>query len=115
MQSLSLAQIFGEGAFQDANVLVIQKASFLKLTPLSNNTAESLLIAILITALVNFRGAITDENNQVITDENDQQIYFDNSEAFELIKMINWSPFGLMRNNQPYINHQIIVEAYDPN
>jgi hypothetical protein len=104
MQPLTLTQLFGEGAFQDANVLVIQKANLLRLTPNANNTGESLLAAILITALINFRGVITDENNQPIA--------YNNSEAFELIKIIGWSPFFFKRNNQRYMNHQIIVETY---
>lgn len=112
MESLSLVQLFGEGAFQDENILVIQKSSLLRLTPITDNTAESLLVAILITALQNFQGIITDENNQPIIDENNQSITFDNSEAFELIKIIPWKPFQINRNNQPYILHQIIVFSY---
>lgn len=79
MESLTITQLFGVGAFPDVNNLVIQKSSLLKLTPKLNNTAESLLIAILITALRNFQGTITDENNRVITSESDQLLCFDNS------------------------------------
>lgn len=113
LNSLSLAQLFGEGAYQDASVLIIQKSDLLRLTPKTVNTAESLLVGILITALSNFQGIITGENNQPITDENNQQITFDNSEAFELVKIIEWMPFQFIRNNQKYINNQIIVSAYD--
>lgn len=35
-------------------------------------------MGLLITALANFKGTITDENNQPITDENNQAIIFDN-------------------------------------
>ncbi|MBN3924002.1 hypothetical protein [Nostoc sp. NMS4] len=112
LQSLSLTQLFGEGTFQDASVLIIQKASLLRLSPSVNNAAESLLVAILITALNSFQGTITDENNQSISDENNQSITFDNSEAFELIKLIEWKAFQILRNNQKYINNQIIVEGY---
>ncbi|MEH2065138.1 MAG: hypothetical protein V7K50_23240 [Nostoc sp.] len=112
MQLLSLTQIFGEGAYQDANMLVIQKASLLGLTPLSTNTAESLLVGILITALSAFQGVITDENNQAITDENNQPIDFDNSEAFLLLKMFLWQPFQFDRSNTKYINNQIIINEY---
>lgn len=85
------------------------------MTPLIDNTAESLLASMLITALANFQGNITNENNQPITDENNQILTFDNSEAFELIKMIEWMPFQFERNNQKYINNQIIIEAYTLN
>lgn len=113
--SLSLAQIFGEGAFQDANTLVIQKASLLKLIPTANNTAESLLVGILITALSNFKGVIVEENNQAITDENNQMITFDNSDVFESLKIFEWIPFQIFRSNQKYINNQILVEKYTKN
>lgn len=112
LQHLSLAQLFGDGAYQDTDVIVIEKASLLKLLPSVSNRAESLLVAILITALANFKGVITDENNQAITTETGETITFDNSEAFELIKMIEWQAFGFSRNNQPSINNQIIIEQY---
>lgn len=138
LKSLSLTQLFGDGAYQNASFLVIQKASLLRLTPLPINTAESLLVGIILTALTNFaKGVITDENNQCITDgsktitdennncisdENNQCIvfeipqcfYFDNSESFELIQMIEWKPFSFTRNNQKYINNQIIVDSFTP-
>lgn len=115
MQYLSLVELFGEGAFQDANFLIIQKASLLNLTPLVKNTAESLLVGILVTALPNFKGVISDENNQLICDENGDSIIFNNSDSFELIKMIEWKAFQIIRNNQKYLNNQIIIESYAPN
>lgn len=112
METLSLAQLFGEGAVQNENTLVIQKSSLLRLTPLANNTAESLITALLITALQNFQGILTDENNQPITDENNQPFTFDNSEIFELIKIIGWKPYRIKRANQLYIANQVIVFNY---
>ncbi|MCC5619253.1 hypothetical protein LC605_30115 [Nostoc sp. CHAB 5836] len=115
MQLFSLNQLFGQGAFQDTNILVIQKASLLKLTPHVTNKASALLAAILITALENFQGIIVDSNNQPITDSDNQPITYDNSEAFECLQMIGWKPFRFFRNNQPFINHQIIFTGYAPN
>ncbi|HYX19068.1 MAG TPA: hypothetical protein VE944_32900 [Nostoc sp.] len=115
MQSLTLEQVFGGGASQNANNLIIQKSSLLRLTPQINNTPESLLAAILITAIANFQGIITDENNQAIIDENNQAIEFDNSEMFELLKIIDWEPFQSTRDGQKYINNQIIIFSYAPN
>lgn len=115
MESLTLSQLFGEGATQTSSTLIISKADLIKLTASANNTAESLLVAILLTALANFQGLITDENGQLITDENGAAISFDNSESFELLKMIPWQPFLSARNNQPYIFNQIIVFVYAPN
>lgn len=114
LSSFSLAQLFGEGAYQDASVLVIQKSS-LRLTASTTNTAESLLVAILINCLQNFQGIITDENNQAITDENNQPIAFNNLEAFELLRIFQWNAFQIARNNQKYIRNQVIVEVYSAN
>jgi hypothetical protein len=113
MEFLSLSQLFGEGTTQTPNTLSISKAGLVGLTASANNTAESLLVGILLTALANFQGVITDENNQPITDENDQAIAYDNSESFELLKLIAWSPFTAARNSQPYIFHQLIVFRYE--
>lgn len=115
MNELTLAQLFGVNASQDGQNLFIDKSDLPLLTPSANNTAESLLVAILLKALENFAGTLTDENNQPITDELNQPITFDNSDAYELLKIINWKPFQLIRNGQKYINHQIIVFQYAKN
>jgi hypothetical protein len=115
LNRLTLADIFGKGATQDATVLVIQKSNLSRLTPQVNNTAESLLVAILITALSAFSGTLADGNEQSITDENGTPLTFDNSEDFELLKIIGWTPFQFVRNGQKYINNQIIVSGYDAN
>lgn len=115
MNSLSLAQLFGEGVFQNEENLIINKNSLKGLTPHHSNTANSLLAAIMVTSLSNFQGAIVDENNQAITDENNSPLTFDNSEIFELIKMISWKPYRITRKGQPYILHQIILFSYASN
>lgn len=115
MQQLSLTQIFGVGASQDADVLIINKTSLKRLTPTANNTAESLLAAILLTALENFQGSITDENNQPITDETGQCITFDNSEVFEKLGLINWDAFFTKNGTALFQINQIIVFSYAPN
>ncbi|MEH2146250.1 hypothetical protein [Nostoc sp.] len=115
LQSLSFADLFGKGATQTSDVLVIQKNSLVRLTPQSNNTAESLFAAILITALSAFSGSITTENGEVLTDDTGQSIDYDNTEAFENLKIINWKPFQIVRNGQKYVNNQIIVFLYDAN
>ncbi|MEH2065137.1 MAG: hypothetical protein V7K50_23235 [Nostoc sp.] len=50
MAELTLQQIFGANATQDATTLTIHKADLLRLTASSTNTGESLLTGILITA-----------------------------------------------------------------
>ncbi|MEH2287164.1 hypothetical protein [Nostoc sp.] len=115
MQRLTLAQIFGAGTSQDMNVLIINKASLLGLSATTNNTAESLLAAIFVTALQNFQGAITDENDVTLTDENEQPIAFDNSEAFDGIGLMQWKPFFAKKDIILYQINQIIAFIYVPN
>lgn len=115
MESLSLNQLFGEGATQTPTMLTISKAGLVGLTASANNTAESLLVGILLTALANFQGVITDDNNQPITDENGVAISYDNSESFELLKIIPWQAFMSARKNQPYVTNQIIIFQYAKN
>lgn len=64
--NIPIEKIFGAGFFQDANVLVIQKASLPMLIPSSNNTAESLLAAILLLASQLTKAQLT-ANSQPIT------------------------------------------------
>lgn len=112
INSLSLAQLFGKDAFQDENVLTIKKSSLPRLSPNPINTAESLLVGILLKSSENFQGIITNENNQPITDQNNQPITFDNSDAYELLKVITWKPYQVNRDSQPHIINQIIIVTY---
>lgn len=48
MAELTIAQIFGANATQDATTLTIHKADLPRLTPSATNTAESLLTGILL-------------------------------------------------------------------
>ena len=50
MAKLTLIEMFGSGATQDATSLTIQKSDLPRLTASASNTAESLLIAILLKA-----------------------------------------------------------------
>lgn len=61
-RSTSLALYFGNNAIQDNNYLYIKKSDLIGLTPSINNTAESLLVA-LINRLIN----ITDDYVDVIS------------------------------------------------
>lgn len=112
MAELNLIQIFGTNATQNDTTLIIQKSDLPLLTPSANNTPESLLIAILLKALSNFSGNILDGNGLPILDSNNQPITFDNSKAYDSLKIFFWNPYGFTRNNQPYIMHQIIVFSY---
>lgn len=64
--NIAIEKFFGNGVFQDANVLIIQKSSLPGLTPSVVNTAESLLAAILLLVSQSIKGQIT-ANSQGIT------------------------------------------------
>lgn len=53
MTKPTLVQVFGTGATQTATTVTFQKADLLTLTPSATNTAESIFMAIALTAQVN--------------------------------------------------------------
>lgn len=75
--ALSLNECFGDNASQNINTLVIHKSDLPGLMPTTNNTAESLVVGILLKILENFEGKITTETGEVITTENNEPITFD--------------------------------------
>lgn len=114
MLSLTLAQLFGVNASQTATELVIQKADLaaVGLTPQSNNRAEQLVVALLLQALSNFHGYITDENGNIITNENSAPIGYDNRQLYELLEMFRWDAYAQERNGNVYLTETIILERY---
>ncbi|MEH2390044.1 MAG: hypothetical protein V7K14_30625 [Nostoc sp.] len=64
--NIAIEKFFGNGVFQDENVLIIQKSSLPSITPSIVNTAESLLGAILLLASQSRKGQLS-ANSQGIT------------------------------------------------
>lgn len=112
--SLTLTQLFGNSASQTATELVIQKSDLaaVGLTPQANNHAEQLVVAILLQALRNFEGIITDENGNMITDENSIPIGYKNRELYELLEIFRWDNYAKQRGNQFYLTNTIVIESY---
>ncbi|PHJ59441.1 hypothetical protein VF14_27045 [Nostoc linckia z18] len=113
MQTLTLQQLFGVNAVQTATELVIKKADLVavSLTPASNNRAEQLLVAILLKALENFQGSITDEDGNYVTDQNNLPIEYDNRNLWELLEIIKWGLY-VPEKYTDRIRHQIIIHSY---
>lgn len=88
MAEPTLAEVFGASASQDATTLTITKASLPGLTPATNNTAESLLAAIVLQCF----GTLTDQarqadvtgDRQVTTIDLGEQIFNDGTQDFLL-------------------------------
>ena len=90
MISNTLQQLFGSNASQDSQSLTIHKSDLPKLTPLANNTAESLLVAILLQAWSEFDGLLVDEIGQAVVDETAEAIGYDQRELYEKVNVWFW-------------------------
>ena len=90
MISNTLQQLFGANAAQDAATLVIRKFDLPGLTPSSNNTAESLLVALLLQASEEFEGLLVDETGEAVTDETGEAIAYDQRELYEKLNVWFW-------------------------
>jgi hypothetical protein len=68
MAEFTLQQVFGAGATQTATLLTINKADLPGLTALASNTAESLLVGLIVIWLANLTetARISDEANRQI-------------------------------------------------
>ncbi|MCF2146460.1 hypothetical protein IQ276_008350 [Desmonostoc muscorum LEGE 12446] len=92
MQTLTLQDLFGVNAVQTATELVIKKADLVAvgLTPTATNHAEQLLVAIVLKALENFQGKLTDQNGNLVTDQNNTPITYDNRNLWEVLEIYQW-------------------------
>ncbi|MEH1971108.1 hypothetical protein [Nostoc sp.] len=113
MQALTLQELFGVNATQTATELVIKKADLVAvgLTPQTNNRAEQLVVAILLKALENFEGALTDENNNRVTDELNHSITYDNRNLWELLEIFHWGIY-IPDGHTDKMRNQIIIYSY---
>ncbi|MBL1199899.1 MAG: hypothetical protein FWK04_12625 [Nostoc sp. GBBB01] len=114
MQVLTLQDLFGVNAVQTADELIIKKSdlSAVGLTPTANNRTEQLLVAILLKALSNFQGYLTDENGNILADENNASIGYDNRQLYELLEMFRWDAYAKQRNGNVYLTETIVIHSY---
>jgi hypothetical protein len=90
---LTLSQLFGEGATQTTDSLIIQKSYLKLLTPTPNNHAEQLLAAIVLTTHSNFAGVLEDEFNRTVTNDVGESIEFENSFLYDQLALTQWKTF----------------------
>ncbi|MCC5599967.1 hypothetical protein [Nostoc favosum] len=114
MLALTLQDLFGVNAIQTADELIIKKSdlSVLGMTATTNNRAQQLVVAILLKALENFQGILTDENNTPITDENNIAIDYDNRNLWESLEMFQWR-FYIPDSYTDRVRNEIIVHHYE--
>jgi hypothetical protein len=87
---ITLADLFGEGATQNSSTLTIKKSDLYGLSPRGDNSAESLLAAILLRASTLFSGYLSDENDNPIITENSELIGYENSSLYEFLNIFIW-------------------------
>lgn len=88
--NLTLAQIFGANAHQDADILIVRKTDLLDLLPQTSNTAESLLAAIIYSTSQHFQGSITTPSGEIITDSSGNPITYDNTLLYDALNVFQW-------------------------
>lgn len=87
---MDLTNAFGDNFYQDNEKIVICKSDLLGLNPLPNNTAESLLIALLLKFRSIFEGVLIDNNNVQLTDESNTPITYNQMILYPDFKLWLW-------------------------
>lgn len=107
---LTLAQIFGEGATQDATTVTIQKSGLIGLVPTANNRAEEILAAIIKTVDQQFEGWLTDPNGNAVLSPDNFTIDYDNSGIYDLMGISQWETQFL----DSIIRSNFLILSYSP-
>lgn len=107
-----LQQLFGSNAYQDADYLVVDKRDFTNLS-IAINTAESLLVAIVLNAHKHFEGTIVNELDLTITNESSVSITYSNSNIYELLNIFHWKKQFILSQSQSKIMDTFVVESYE--
>ncbi|MFK0735469.1 MAG: hypothetical protein ACFKPT_20360 [Gloeotrichia echinulata GP01] len=114
METFTLQQIFGENSTQDIDTLTISKVDLLAvgLTPTASNTAESLIVALILKLLSNFLGNMVDSNFEDLIDSNGGKISYQEDDIYQDFYCFYWRKLKVSRQNTPYILDQIIINEY---
>lgn len=86
---MTLEQFFGTGSSQDINNIYIQKSSLSRLTPLPNNTAQSIFVALLLQASA-----------------------FQPNSSTSKVVVEQFKTSFITRNSQAYINYAFVIKLY---
>ncbi|MEH2302867.1 MAG: hypothetical protein V7K88_28795 [Nostoc sp.] len=105
-----MAQIFGEGATQDATTVTIQKSALIGLVPNVNNRAKEILAAIIKTVDQQFEGWLTDPAGNAVLSPGNLTIDYDNSGLYQLMGVEQWEVQVLVGK----IRHNFLVFSYSP-
>ncbi|MHC5825574.1 MAG: hypothetical protein ACYT04_59415 [Nostoc sp.] len=90
MTGLTLQQVFGSSATQNATTVTFLKSELLGLTPQVINTADSILAGIVNNAWQYFEGNLTDQNGIIISDESGNPVTYDNHYYYTVTWLQFW-------------------------
>ncbi len=109
---LTFAQCFGASAFQDSTSITFLKSELPGLRPLTENTAESLVVGILLKVLSNFEGKLTDETGNTVTDENGVPITYFQGDIAETFYLFNWRIIFRKKSSGDYKIYQLVIQEF---
>jgi hypothetical protein len=110
MTDLSIQQLFGENAYQDLDKLVIQKSDLIGLVSSNNNSAESLLAAILLVAWREFEGNFLIDSQRLLIDG--CPVLYNLHNSYESLDAFLWRVQLVKRNQQSQVMHTIVFQSY---
>jgi hypothetical protein len=114
MNDIKLEQAFGAGATQDITKITIQKNSLPKLTPDVNNTAQQMVVALLLQLHQHFEGILVDENGFFITDEVNNFIVYDNSSFYKKLSCNFQKRLYFEVKGRNYVLYSFIINIFIP-
>ncbi|HEY9701239.1 MAG TPA: hypothetical protein V6C58_02280 [Allocoleopsis sp.] len=106
---MDLTNAFGDNFYQDNEKIVIRKSDLLGLTPLPNNTAESLLIALVLKFRGMFEGVLLDDNNDQLTDEDNSPITYNQAILYPDFRLWLWRVTIDKKNNLICKNYRLVL------
>lgn len=109
---LSLKQLFGDNAYQDIDRLVINKGDLFNLFGSSTNTAESLLLAIVLKAYINYEGYLTNSNNIKIVDANKTTVDY-RINNYVLTDLFYWKRQYIIQPTYRKIEDVFVITVYE--
>lgn len=102
---LSARQLFGGGFYQDASVIRINKSDLIGLTPAAENSAESILCALVLNAQYPCEGFLETSSGERLTTVTGESLEFSNLNLYPNLNVFLWR----ITFPSEHINHQFVI------
>lgn len=112
--ALSIESLFGKDASQNIDSIIIKKNNLPGLTSSPSNTAESILVALILKIIENFEGNLTDNQGFSLTDNLGNKVTFSNRELYELLEGFFWKRDFTRRNDSLFSRISFVIMSYTP-